>query len=213
MIYFTFSKVLGRYKNLMCQKDTELVIEGFPRSANTFFVDAIKISLELMHAKPIKIAHHMHSIAQIKFGLKHNIPIVVLVRNPLDAISSYVIRNDISVKSGIEEYIYFYRYIHKVKDRIILAKFEEVIKNYAQIIEMINRKYDQNYPVLKNDEIEKQVFNKIEDRDYKKFGQHQEKYAIPSNKKNKIKENIILSLKEHSKYPKSEELFQLLIQP
>ena len=29
----------------------------------------------------------------------------------------------------------------------------------------------------------------------------------------KSKKNIILSLKEHSKYPKSEELFQLLIQP
>jgi len=36
-------------------------------------------------------------------------------------------------------------------------------------------KYDQNYSVLKNDEIEKQVFNKIEDRAYKKFGQHKEK--------------------------------------
>jgi hypothetical protein len=49
--------------------------------------------------------------------------------------------------------------------------------------------------VLKNDEIEKQVFNKIEDRAYKKFGQHKEKYAIPSNNKYEIKKEYHLILK------------------
>ena len=44
LIYFTWLKMLNRgYKDRICKKNTDIVIEGFPRSANSFFVNALLI--------------------------------------------------------------------------------------------------------------------------------------------------------------------------
>ncbi|RMG27959.1 MAG: hypothetical protein D6732_19595, partial [Methanobacteriota archaeon] len=40
---------------------TEIVIEGYPRSANTFAV----VAFRLAQNRPVKIAHHLHMEAQI----------------------------------------------------------------------------------------------------------------------------------------------------
>src|SRR5262245_32533170 len=59
-------------------RDTEAIIEGFPRSANTFAATAF----QLAQTKPVRVAHHLHVPSQIIAGARWGIPTIVLVRDP-----------------------------------------------------------------------------------------------------------------------------------
>src|SRR5205814_3293356 len=59
--------------------ETEVVIEGFPRSGNTFAVAAFHYA---QRPRDVKIAHHAHVPAQLLSAVRLGLPAVVLVRDP-----------------------------------------------------------------------------------------------------------------------------------
>jgi len=67
---------------------TELVIEGFARSGNTFAVAAFSLA----QPRPVRLAHHLHAPAQVLLAARMGIPCIVLVRDPVDAVASRLIR-------------------------------------------------------------------------------------------------------------------------
>ena len=70
--------------------DTDLVVEGPPRSANSFTVRM----LHRMLGRPprFRIAHHSHSQDNLWAGAGYRMPLVVLARPPQDAILSCCVR-------------------------------------------------------------------------------------------------------------------------
>lgn len=68
--------------------DVDFVVEGFPRSANTF------LTYGFMHATDFKfkLAHHFHSPSQFFYGQKKGKKCVIILRNPVDSITSFLIR-------------------------------------------------------------------------------------------------------------------------
>ena len=50
--------------------DTELVIEGFPRTANTFAVFAFQTA----QARPVRVAHHLHAPIQVTVAARRPPP-------------------------------------------------------------------------------------------------------------------------------------------
>lgn len=135
-------KLIPAKKELLISNKTDIVIEGFPRSANTFAVEAF------LHPqnRDIKIAHHIHLPFQIIYACKKNIPTLVVIRNPLDAISSYLVYNqNINIRNAIKYYIKMYEYIYKYKDKFVIAPFEFILKYYDKIINEVNNKYNTNF--------------------------------------------------------------------
>lgn len=65
----------------------DLVIEGFPRCANSFAVRAFRSCND--PANTLRIATHMHSPAQAIMGVHWKIPTLVLIRNPDQAVPSF----------------------------------------------------------------------------------------------------------------------------
>lgn len=59
-------------------KKTRLLIDGYPRSGNTYFVFLVKKLFPEVH-----FVHHFHAIAPIKIALSKNIPVVILLRDPV----------------------------------------------------------------------------------------------------------------------------------
>ncbi len=129
------------------QKNTQIVIEGFPRSANTFAV----IALSQSQPEPVKIAHHLHAAAQIIRAVKWKIPTLVLLRNPKDAALSCITAfPQYSIYRALYSYISFYSAIYDYQDSYIIGEFEEVTENYDQIIKRINAKFNTNFAVWEN---------------------------------------------------------------
>src|SRR4051794_35640317 len=71
-----------RTKNgIAADRTTDIVIEGFPRSGNTFAV----VAFRLAQSRAMQVAHHLHIPAQLLWADRVGMPSMVLVRNPVDA--------------------------------------------------------------------------------------------------------------------------------
>ncbi|MFK5949766.1 MAG: hypothetical protein QM500_13465, partial [Methylococcales bacterium] len=185
-----FYSFLGKKKYLAINKNTDIVIEGFPRSANTFAV----VAFEKSQKTAVSIAHHLHVPSQILQASKLEIPTIVLIREPVAAICSFVIREPhISLKAALNDYITFYNTITPVKESFVIAKFEDVTSDYGKIINEVNIKFGTNFSLFnhKVDSVN-DVFSRLDSlEEEKKSGTTNEtKVARPSNTRKEIVEKI-----------------------
>lgn len=140
--------------HLCVKKDTELVIEGYPRSANSTtaygFLDR--------QSRPIRLAHHKHHAAQLLFAAEHNIPAVMLIRKPDQAILSNLAlvleaqqRNPQTKKGTLTfsdvllSWLVFYRAVESYTDSFVIAPFEEVTQDIDGMIRRVNKKFGTNF--------------------------------------------------------------------
>ena len=186
LLFYSIFNFLKREKSTLTTPATEIVIEGFPRSANTYAVIAFQQSQE----QDIQIAHHIHAQAQIIKGVALNIPVCVLIRNPVDAVKSLVIAfPEISFKAGLEAYIKFYSDIYRLRKHYVIATFEEVTTNFGLVIEKINKKFKRSFTVFEdNPENIEKVWTHIKNISNQKS--NEQLLAIPKNDKEKLKSKI-----------------------
>ena len=138
LLFYSLYGLVPKNRMLSVNRNTQLVIEGFPRSANTFAVRAFN------KAQPVKlrIAHHMHVPAQVIKAVHWRIPTIVLIRNPKDAVVSLVMYDPrISIDQALKCYVSFYQAIYFHRSEFVIACFEEVINNYSRVIQKLNNKF------------------------------------------------------------------------
>jgi len=155
-LFFPLYNLMYRFKRnneQLVSTSTEIVIEGFPKSANSFAVAAFQASQK----NPVKIAHHIHLPAQIIRSTQLKIPTLVLIRNPTDAIVSmcttkaelnalgYSIKKLPPFHQLLKYYITFYSTIKPYKDSYTIGYFKEVTADFGKIIHKINKKFDTDF--------------------------------------------------------------------
>ena len=64
-------------------KETTFYFDGYPRSGNTYMIFLMK---EIYDEK--NIIHHFHTIAPLKVALKKKIKSLIIIRNPIESVSS-----------------------------------------------------------------------------------------------------------------------------
>lgn len=143
----------------LVNKNTQLVIEGFPRSANTFAVFALQYAQPF----PVKIAYHFHAPAQVFRAIHLGIPTLVVIRNPRDSVASFVARwSEVSESQALELYISFYKSIKKYKPNYVVGEFQEITQNYSNIIQRINNRFSTKFvPFTDSLEDQEKVLKKI----------------------------------------------------
>jgi len=97
------NKQTGEYR--WATPECDLVLEGFPRSANTFLYRTLRAAL----GEEQKIAHHVHRSQQVAMAARYGVPAFVLYRTPVAAIASLLVRFDgkIPVEQCLSDYIAF----------------------------------------------------------------------------------------------------------
>ncbi len=124
---------------------TRICIEGYPRSGNTFAV------LMFHRANDVHIAHHTHCTGNVARALRYGIPALVLIREPVDAITSSVFAlGRKSVDGEVYRYLVFYRWVESRIDSIALAKFETVITDFNRVIDQVNAKYGAGFDYIQD---------------------------------------------------------------
>lgn len=139
-------------------KGTDLHIEGYPRSGNTFAQNLLKSTIIKNNPK-LEIAHHCHATASLKLSQKFDVPTAVLLRNPSDAIASSYIKffalrnrgipkqtNQILLKNNIYLYNNFYQYVVENKNLNIFL-FEDVIKDPFGFIQALENLLNKNQSI------------------------------------------------------------------
>ena len=128
---------------------TEIVIEGFPRSGNSFAVAAFVLA----QRRAVAIAHHLHAPAHVVAGVKRGIPTLVLIRRPRDAVLSLSIREPhISIEQGLKDYIRFYNLIGPYREGYTVAEFAEVIGRYGNVMRRLNTRFGTDYKLFDHTE-------------------------------------------------------------
>ncbi len=122
--------------------DTEIVIEGYPRSANSFSVAAF----ELAQGRPTRIAHHLHAPGHVIAGVRAGVPALVLIRDPEDAILEFVIvKPYLSVRQALRGYLRFYGPLLPYLERLEVGAFREVTTDLGSVIGRINRRFGTSF--------------------------------------------------------------------
>jgi len=124
---------LLRKPHTVVKRDTELVIEGFPRSGNTWTEAVIR---HCAH-EDIRLAHHSHAAAHVKHAVRLGVPTVVLFREPDAAVRSYLTLydNDIDPRDGYLDYLRFYRATLPFKDRqVLFFSFEDTTERTTEMV-------------------------------------------------------------------------------
>jgi hypothetical protein len=141
--------------------DTDLVVEGFGRSGSTFAVDAI----QMVQSRPVRIAHHTHAAAQVIAAVRRGIPTLVLVRHPLEAALSHMVRRDISARPPLVAWIRYHRRILPYREGIVVGRTEALSQQIGEMIREVNRRFGTSFDVFEPSEREvERVFERIERR-------------------------------------------------
>jgi len=196
-LYIELYKIFGKRKYLLINKNVEIVIEGFPRSANTYAVVAFEISQK----RKVNIAHHLHSPSQILKAIEWNIPTMVLIREPKEAILSFIIRHpEFSLKNAIKYYIHFYSPLLSYKEKIYISEFNNIIKDFGKEVENFNKKFGTTFtPYRKTEENEEKIFKIIDNLNIEQDKGLETQVARPSKLKKEKKEQLKKEL-EKEKY-------------
>lgn len=115
---------------------TDLAVEGFPRSANSFVLHALKWS-----NPEFKYASHMHACGPIKYAARKQIPMLVLIREPRSAVVSLALRDGLRMDYCFEWYLKYYRCVAAHRSSLVLAEFSTVTSGLDAIYEELRSRY------------------------------------------------------------------------
>lgn len=187
-IFFPIYRLAPKNRRLAISRGTDLVIEGFPRSANTFAVAALE-----RLAPDLSIAHHLHVPAQLMLAVRRGVPAVLLLRRPEDAVISLAIRHrHISLKQAIEAYEKFHAPLLPYASSLFLARFEDVTTDYGAVLAAMRSRFDVALPAFThNPDSVRDVFRYIDSLSSAGGGDlDEEKVARPSPARGQVRERM-----------------------
>lgn len=154
-----------RRPSLLARAYSTLVIEGYPRSANTYALAAfVHANQSDLYVGYHHVAHHLHAAAAVKRAVRLERPTVVLVREPRAAALSYVIREDkVDVVTSLREYIAFHRHVWPLRDAVVIAPFDVVTSDFGRVIDAVNVRFGTSFKRYEHTpENEAVVFSRVE---------------------------------------------------
>jgi len=122
--------------------DTDVVIEGYPRSANNFAVAAFASA----QPGPVRIAHHVHAPAHAIEAVRRGLPTLVLIREPEYAVVELVLlKSALTLHQALRGWIRFYRPLVPYRRRFVVARTEEVLADFGVVIGRLNERFGTSF--------------------------------------------------------------------
>jgi PAS domain-containing protein len=152
VLYYGVRRLTGTYDHLCIRPDTELVIEGYPRSANSTTAHGF---LERQD-RAVRVAHHKHHAAQLLRAARWKTPAIALIRPPRAAIvSGFALAEEgrrrrggpggrgshVTFEDAARAWRLFYRAIRPYRDAFILAPFGWVTTDLEGVIQAVNDRF------------------------------------------------------------------------
>jgi hypothetical protein len=207
-LYTMISKNLTS-RDCYTTRHTDIVIDGHPRSANTYAMYAFKTA----QIKDVIIANHIHKKSQFLIAEKYGIPAILLIRNPLDCISSLLIRQPMYNPHVLFEGYYFLYNGLKHSDSFVVGEFNDIINNYAAVIKRVNVRFGKQFELYqKTKENENIVKHIVQTQDeLKNVSDYDQRVAYPNETRKKVIGDIrhrLLQVRFKNDYKKCQKIYE-----
>jgi len=131
-----------KHAQAVIDDDTDLMIDGFTRSAGTFAV----VAFQLAQDDHVRVAHHLHAVAHLKAAARRSVPAIVPIRRPEETILSAIIREPlVTVRQFLKSYIAFHAGILPYRSARVVATFEQVTTDFGGVIGRLNARFGTEY--------------------------------------------------------------------
>jgi hypothetical protein len=122
---------------------TEVVIESFPRCASSFAVNAFRLA---QRPHETRFADHTHMPANVIAGVRRGLPTMVLIREPEEAIASYLVHSpEVPAASAVRGFLRFYLPLLHLRTRFVTVDFEEATERFGDAIDRLNARFGTSF--------------------------------------------------------------------
>jgi hypothetical protein len=167
----------GTREDRLVRRDTELVIEGFGRSGNTFAV----VAFQLAQDRPARVVHHTHAPAQVIRAAQLGVPAILLVRDPVHAAVSHMMYRGVSARQALSAWIRFHARLLPYRPGFVVAPFEVVTSDLGAVIREVNRRFNTSFREFHHtQENVDRVFAHIERLNRERYGRLTETISRPT---------------------------------
>ncbi len=138
----------NRGEDRLCGPGMDFVIDGFPRSGNSFAHYA------LLHCgrRDMRIAHHVHAPAQIIIAARLGIPALVVLREPAEAVAGALVKNPrFRAADLLCAYRLYYASLLPLAAHFVVSPFEVAIEDFGAIIARLNARFGTDFAPLDRD--------------------------------------------------------------
>ena len=193
-------------------EETEIVIEGFPRTGNTFAV----IAFQSAQPGTVSIAHHVHAPGPVLDAVRMRKPAIVLIREPEETVLSFVIRlRGLTLGQGLRSYSRFYSPLLPLRARFVTARFDDLVGDFGGVIRRVNEMFGTAFEEFQHTDANiARVQSEVDLWDRNTFGEGprlEEGRARPSAVRTRMKDELraaYLSRKLSSLRARAEALYE-----
>ena len=127
----------------------DVLIEGYPRSANSFAVAAFGLA----QPGPVRIAHHTHAPGHVLGAARAGTPAMVLIREPEEAVLEFVlVKPNLSIGQALRGYLRFYGPLLEHRDSFVVGSFPEVTTDFGKVMGKLNERFGTDFLTFEHTE-------------------------------------------------------------
>lgn len=127
-----------RHRQVALDARTELVIDGFFRSGNTYAVAAFQFA----QPRPVRLAHHLHAPAVLIEAGRRGIPAVLPVREPRAAVlSTAVMMPHVSPPLLLRWWVAYHECLEPHLGELVVAPFDLLVGDFGEIVRRVNMRH------------------------------------------------------------------------
>lgn len=131
----------ARGHGVVIDTSTELLIEGYPRSANAFSVEAFEVA----HGRRMRIAHHTHAPGHVLAAVRLGVPAIVLARDPADSVLEFLLaRSHLRPSAAIRGYLRFYEPLLG-GEGFVVGPFPQVTTDFGAVVRRVNERFGTDF--------------------------------------------------------------------
>jgi hypothetical protein len=126
--------------------DVDLVVDGYPRSANSY----VRVALERSQAERcgLRLSTHLHSPRAVLRAVRLQLPCMILLRDPRDAAASLVqLLPGLRLRSAFRIYERYYTPLLAHVDHVHVAAFADVVSDLRGELAKVNAKFETSFTI------------------------------------------------------------------
>ncbi|PSG98095.1 hypothetical protein BRD56_02235 [Thermoplasmatales archaeon SW_10_69_26] len=194
----------------MCLPHHDLVLDGYPRSANSYMFNFAARFLD-----GHRIVHHSHASATLKMARRFGVPTFVLVRDPMDAVTSNVIRSGGNLPYHEAHYAQYHRYVDDHREAFTVVPFQTAIEDPTRVLAEIETSLGQEPSRPSPEavaEAEAAISAHLERLAEDKYGDKADaKKAVPDEDREQQKARVRETVRERGPVAELDALYEALV--